>query len=648
MQLYTEIAIGTPGNRNQFIKIEDLPKYFKQVNKDGTYQELYTNYYRFDKTLITHISKYKSIKGFDGMCYLNKILLDIDRGSQTHDVVLDNTREFVNDICFGLDIPEDWVIPWYSGSGYHIVLPNIFQFKGSADLPRIVKNTLSHHFPKADNIYDKPRLIRAPYSINNKTGLMKIPLTHDELFKLSSKDIMELASKKGTLEEMFRANVPMSPPVVNKQIIEPIVISKEKATKVLNRGSELSNAIVTPNQIAPCVQSLYMNGPRSGNRRNVLLRIISYYRRNGLPYSAAQAIAQDWSSQGEGFDREEAIEVTDYIYTNDRKYTCMDELMDMNCKQSCIYYASKKKGNDPLIPVYTADQLNQMYFKQLKERKDYPGINLKEIFGMETDYWVRPQELVVLTGDTGTGKTGFIQNIILNTKGKVSWFSMEFKLGLLFRRFRQITEKENKKDVDSSYEPILEQEALLKQELQSGQISPKEADEKYVALMSSLPEISDNLKRMTYSNASPNIAGLKRVVGEDMPNILVIDKIDCIKGNHYGGNEKAKVDEIIAGLRDICENMNMIVIAVAHIPKSESDRIRQTGGSLHKHSGMGSAAIGQKADHMWGLDGPDNGTFRRFYIAKGRDQNKFTKAFNFDFNTFNLKEVELEEHTLQF
>ena len=477
---------------------------------------------------------------------------------------------------------------------------------------------------------------------------MKIPLSHDELFKCSSKDIIALASKTGKLKDIIRTNIATVPPTVNKQIIEPIVISKEKATKVFNRGSELSNAIVTPNQIAPCIQSLYMNGPQSGNRRNTLLRIVSYYRRNGLPFSAAHAIAQDWSAKGQGFDREEASEVTDYIYHNDRKYTCMDDLMDSQCKQSCIYYASKKKGNDPLIPVYSAEELNKMYFEQLKERRDYPGINLKEVFGMNEDYWVRPQELVVLTGDTGTGKTGFVQNIILNTKGKVSWFSMEFKLGLLFRRFRQITEKKNKSDIDNSYETFLLQETKIKEDYASGVLSKSEAEIKYDALMSDLPELSDELKRMNYSNASPNISGLKRVVGEDMPNILVIDTIDCIKGNHYGGNEKAKVDEIIQGLRDICENMNMIVIAVAHIPKSESDRIRQTGQPLHKHSGMGSAAIGQKADHMWGLDGPDSGTYRRFYITKGRDQNKFTKAFNFDFNTFNLKEVPAEETVLEF
>ncbi len=615
MILYTEVALGSPSNRGNIIPVTDITKYIELANNQE-HQELYVSYYRFDEEIIEHQKKYNTLKGFDGKAYINQIVLDIDRGDSSDEEILDKTKEFVNDMCYGMDIPESHVIPWFSGSGYHITLPNIYQFEPGVDLPRVVKNTLLKHFPLADNIYDKTRLIRCGYTINKKTNLIKIPLTMDELFNYTAKEIHQLASNKGSLKNILR-KVNIVPTEIKTRIMSPIINNLKENKKVVSRSTELSDDHITPNQIAPCVQQMYRNGPTSGNRRNTLLRIISYYRRNGIPFSAALAMAKDWSLMSDGFDESEAVEVTKYIYFNDRKYTCIDELMDANCKNSCIYFSSKKRGNDPLIPVYSSDQMHEMYGKMIEERKTNPGIDLNKVINVGREYWVRPRELAVILADTGMGKTAFTQNFVCRLPLKTMYISPEFSYDLLWRRFRQIAESRTSHEIDNSYS--------------NGSLA-----------------YGDILKNIKVTDYAPSVMGLKRIASEEMPQVLIVDTLDCVTTEHYSGDQKSKLDTTIAALREIAQRQNLIVIAISHIPKSESDRVRQTNGKRHKHSGMGSAAIGQKADHVWSLDGLETSNTRHFYSSKSRDNQPFDTQITFDFNTFNFTQVINEPAGLKY
>lgn len=615
MELYTEIALGSPSNRGTIVPVNQITQYVEKANNQPN-QELYVSYYRFDKEIIEYHKQYNTVKGFDGKAYLNQIVLDIDKNQDSDQELLEKTKEFVNDICFGMDIPESYVVPWFSGSGYHITMPDIFMFESGIDLPRVVKNTLLKHFPLADNIYDKTRLIRCGYTVNKKTNLLKIPLSMDEFFNLSANEIQELASRKGSFKEVFRS-VNIQFPKIKTRIMSPVINNIKADKRVVSRSTELSDDMVTPNQIAPCVQEMYRNGPQSGTRRNTLLRIISYYRRNGIPFSAALAMAKDWSLMNDGFSESESVEVTKYIYYNDRKYTCIDDLMDTHCKNSCIYFSSKKRGNDPLIPVYSSDQMHDMYYKMIQERKQYPGIDLNQIINVGQEYWVRPRELAVVLADTGMGKTAFIQNFVCRIPSKTMYVSPEFSYDLLWRRFRQIAESRSSFDIDDSYET-----------------TTNKYDKK--------------LRNIKVTDYAPSVMGLKRIAAEEMPEVLVIDTLDCVTTEHYSGDQKSKLDTTIAALREIAQRQNLVVIAISHIPKSESDRIRQTNGRLHKHSGMGSAAIGQKADHVWSLDGLENSNIRQFYSTKSRDNNPFNTSITFDFKTFNFTQVVEQSGTLQF
>jgi len=73
---YIEVAVGSTVNRNQAIPLDKLSEY---VNG----QELYRSYYTFNADFPKHLETFKTVKSFKGPCYLDRIILDIDKGSNT-------------------------------------------------------------------------------------------------------------------------------------------------------------------------------------------------------------------------------------------------------------------------------------------------------------------------------------------------------------------------------------------------------------------------------------------------------------------------------------------------------------------------------------------------------------------------------------
>ena len=70
-----EIIRGSVSNRNQVGTIEE---YNTIVRSNAWSGEMYKSYYAFDETLKDYVEQHKSVKGFDGLTYIDKIILDID------------------------------------------------------------------------------------------------------------------------------------------------------------------------------------------------------------------------------------------------------------------------------------------------------------------------------------------------------------------------------------------------------------------------------------------------------------------------------------------------------------------------------------------------------------------------------------------
>tara|TARA_R110000824_G_scaffold131055_2_gene292911 strand:+ start:5920 stop:7704 length:1785 start_codon:yes stop_codon:yes gene_type:complete len=581
---YIEIAIGSTVNRNQSIALEKLSSY---VNGE----ELYRSYYTFNADFPKHLETFKTVKSFKGKCYLDRIILDIDKGGNTDQFVLDRMRECIRNMIDGLEIPEDWIQPWFSGTGYHIHLPNIFGFEPSKDLPQIVKETLVRYFPEADpSIYDRTRLIRVGWTKNNKTGLYKTPFTIQEIMNLKVAEIHD--KSKEPFRKIEQKNAEYT------QLFEPIIPVRRN-----NRdyGSTDTRQAMDITAVAPCVAKMYTEGPQIGKRHITILRMVSYYRRHGLPEAAVRSIIEGWVPEMESKERENIIAS---CYAGGYRYGCHDKVMDEYCDPKCIYYPSKAQGNDPLIAVLSATDMEKRYVERIRNNLHDQGFNLNEIYpSIGGDYWFLPNELSILMGDTGLGKTGLMQNIILKAKLQTLWLSLEFDDFLMYRRFLQIEKSKTAIEVDDHYQ-------------------------------SNTNSWSKDISFIQCLTVPPTIEAIKHLVAEIQPKVLVIDTIDGVGSSQYISDSMVKTDHIINGLRQIVSQQNIMVIGVSHITKSGS-----RDGRLDVHAAKHSSSIAQKADKVMAIEGERDSQIRVFRSLKSRDAENFETTLEYNPLYFQFNEV---------
>jgi hypothetical protein len=580
---YIEVAIGSTVNRNHAIKVDALQDYING-------EELYRSYYTFNADFPKHLETFKTVKSFKGKCYLDRIILDIDKGENSDEYVLERTRESIRNMIGGLEIPENYIQPWFSGRGYHIHLPNIFGFEASKDLPGIVKETLTRYFPEADpNIYDRTRIIRVGWTKNNKTGLYKTPFTVKEIMNFSWTKIHE-ESKKPFRELDFES-------VEHTTLFEPVLPTKYKNH---DYGSAVTKEVEV-SSIAPCVQKMYNEGPQTGQRHITILRMVSYYRRHGLPQRAVHSIIDGWVPSLENKERDNIVAS---CYAGGYRYGCQDKMMDKYCDPKCLYYSSKAKGNDPLVALMSAEDIEKRYVQRVRKNLREEGFNLKDLYpSIGQDYWFLPNELNILMGDTGLGKTALMQNIVLRAKLPTVWLSLEVTEYLMFRRFQQIDKSKTEVEVENHYQ---------------------ENDNSW----------SDDINFIQTLTMPPTIESIRHLVAEERPKILVIDTLEDVGSSQYISDSMVKIDTIIRGLRQILANQDIIIFGIAHITKSGSRE-----GVLDIHAAKHSSSIAQKADKVMGIEGNRESQLRVFRSLKSRDATNFETTLEFNPLYFQFNEI---------
>ena len=161
-----EIVDGGLSYRNKVGTVDEFNTMIKQKAWNG---EMYRSYYSFDETLKEHVEKNRTVKGFDGLTYIDSIILDVDKGNIKDEQFQPYLFQCLKEIQ-DLGVDKEHVNIWFSGNGYHIEMLNVFGFTPSRVLHEKVKLTMKEHLSFADSIFDKTRIIRAPWSLNKKSG----------------------------------------------------------------------------------------------------------------------------------------------------------------------------------------------------------------------------------------------------------------------------------------------------------------------------------------------------------------------------------------------------------------------------------------------------------------------------------------------
>jgi len=574
---WIEIAVGHCGNRGVAIPLSNLKTYF-DLNKP-----LFRSFYTFDENLKDHFQVRKTIKNYPFNYYLDRIIFDIDKNNNSDEVCKSNAINLVEDLLNIVGLESIRI--WFSGTGYHIITPDLFGFKPSNNLPEELKYNISHYFPEVDSIYDGARLIRVGNTINEKSRRYKIPLSLTELTTMPVNEILDLAKEP-------RDNYKLLPFINTDSVLD--IIKKEEIKVEDKKDNNLE-----PTAVVTCVQKMYAEGDIRGHRHHKILRIASSYYRNGIPEEATIIAMQNWS---QSLDRIEVKRLVQDVYREGYRYGCFDEFMDKYCSKKCIYYLSKLNRQDKLAPATTAEEMEKHYVNTLKKNVEEDSIDLSHIFtDITVPFLLKPGELIILLGNTGIGKTAFVQNLVSNVNLKTLWLSLEVNLDLMYRRFIQIAVGKTKEQVRNHY------------------------------VNDSENTWSKAIDHINCISVPTTTKAVRNQVAEAYPQIkvLVIDTIEDMIVSRYNNDSMVKMDSIIATLRDIASQYEIIVIGISHITKADSKT-----NIIDVHSGKHSSSIAQKADKVISVEGQPPGITRVIRSLKARDESSFKLVCDFDPRTF--------------
>jgi hypothetical protein len=492
--------------------------------------------------------------------------------------------------------------PWYSGTGYHIQLHDAFGFAPGTDIPAQVKATFTKHFAAADDIYDRTRLLRVAHTLNTKSGLYKIPLHPSELFTMSHEEIMALAAKPRMDFRWEETEEPLT------KHLSKLIIIPEPKTRKQSSGIALT---ASSNGIVTCMQNLYARGEFNGSRHQDLLRLASAWRRGGVPFKATCVGLRDWAST---MDAGEVDRIVGQVFQEGYKYSCQDKTMQKWCDPSCIFY----KNKDFAIDIASAAVMEQNFVKFANTDFATTSFDLAEFYMLDRvrdgkggskagSYKIYPGELVTIIGDTGTGKTAWLQNLCCSLKRMdILYLSLEVHQNLLYRRFIQIEHGMTKDSIVEHYQ-------------------------------SHTNSLSQAIKHIQCITMAVDIATIHRLVAEMRPRIVVVDVLDGINvpGNL---NENQKGEVIARELKQIAMQQNVIIIGIHHISKGAAENPLGKAKRMTVHSGKGASTLEQKSDKLIAIEGNRDEPVRIVTSLKSRDETNFRLAFKVDDKTFRFEQ----------
>ena len=523
-----EFAFGL-SNRHHFFPTDNSVKW-ENVAKDT-----FLSLYGYDDSVIKYFEDKKTLSGYDGEIYLPKeYILDVD-GVEI-DEAQDKTLALIS-LLNGLKVPTN---VYFSGRGFHVGIPDsAFKWKPGRNLHLKVKDELDKHgiYKYADvSVTDKTRIIRLNNTLNSKSRLWKIHVTHEELMNLNGLGIAALANKPRQIE------IPMlqCEPVFNVMERE---IKKQTIKFKDTIGSEPDPMLY------PCIQTM-LKGSSYGGRHATALRLGAWLRWR-YPENVVRLIMEDWRKRVTSLEHPFKQDEMDRLITdcykghggNGYRYGCKDKIMDKHCNSTCTLFKAKKSQG-----LMSAADMESNLISWLKG--DVKPLELGSLYGK--DFPIYPGELVVIQAPPKSMKTMLIQNWVNSFKRPTYFLEMEMSPRQIWKRFIQIekgwTEEELAKNYASSNFSMADKFDWLNVDYQA--CFAIELEKR----ISMLPQ---------------------------KPEIVIVDHMGLLLSKHRDLN--LKMEEIAGALTEVAIKQNVIVFAVSEITKTamtEGMNISSSRGSF--------------------------------------------------------------------
>jgi len=596
VQGYVEIALRNPMSRGQLTTLDKLEE---AVTVYGKKFPVYRSVYLYDDEGYDFIKKTKSVKGYNGYRSIDYVPIDIDMVENSGDKTLDKAHDVYDLLKEHLDAES--ICVFFSGTGFHFdVSANVFGFENHAgkNLPYIVKNTMMKLIPDADmSVYSRSALYRCAGSKNLKSGLYKTYISEEQFFGMSYKAISNLGKK------WDRNDVYTYPSDEQQGKLESLVRFDSPNVKAFNNVTVSSNVV-------PCVQDMYNNKPQEGQRHITSMRIISHFKRNGIPLNATKAAMFHWNKEN-GLSKTQLLQNINDVYTKGYQYGCMDNIMMQYCQPNCIHF----KRKDYLMDVFNVDDLQALLNNRME--KDFSGvsINLSKLYGLVgTESIVYPGELVTIVGPTGTNKTTLAQNIALSYNASEDTIEKELQIPTLYLSLELAPWLMHRRNIQI--------------------VSNTTSDNMKRDSARTLYDIHrDKLDHLMLQTISPTVEDIRKKIREVSPACIVIDYIDLVEPPKHTRGEYESLRHISHALSNLAVNYDLIIIQL-----SQTSREYARSGVLDIYSGKGSGAIENASRKLLVLEGESKNRKRRLKMVKSTDGELWEVDLEFQ-DSFRLKRI---------
>ncbi len=373
---YVETAIGSVRNRNNILKIDNLPDFQPA-------QTVFTSMYRFTDELKNYVAKNGSVSKMPPtVAWSDYLWLDIDN-SDDLSLAHETSNKIITRLLQVDRSAETQLAIYFSGmKGFHIGIPSVFfGLAPSPDLPGIHKKlalTLANGLKIDSGIYQQSRLFRLPNTLHQRSQLYKVRLTLEQMVKLTVEQIrhfatqprgaskLDLISKDGAIHQL-------------DEFVQMVTPSKTSADVFFTRVKLLMNDKMNPSAKTAATLSNLKNG----NRHNTFTSLIGRLHRAGISSEDIFELLRGYARKV-GFEGELASLITD-ITTR---------------------YPSNSSTIDDIYKTTNVDNFDAV---TLKEFLDTTDRNINWI----VDGIIPKESASIIAGYPGSGKTFILADLAL-------------------------------------------------------------------------------------------------------------------------------------------------------------------------------------------------------------------------------------------
>jgi DNA primase large subunit len=319
------------------------------------------------------LENHKTIKEMNSIRYGWDLIIDIDCDEEI-EIAQETALLIINELeSYGI---KNYSIKFSGNRGFHIGIshksfPTTINYQNiSKEFPNIPKTIVSflkykikdkltqtilkknnkqtiQKIKTKNNTYDpyliidvednwsNRHLFRLPYSINEKSGLVSIPLKKEQIKKFTRKMayIENINTHLGFLDkyqENETANLLMEAMDWNEYKIKENEKTFQKRNEELNKIMQITEAI-DPQYFPPCIKNI-LKGIKDGRKRSIFI-LTNFFQKCGWPIEKIELELKEWNTKRNKEPISDSYLTGQLNYTKKRK----ESIMPPNC-DSLSYY----------------------------------------------------------------------------------------------------------------------------------------------------------------------------------------------------------------------------------------------------------------------------------------------------------------------